>query len=200
MIETIRQGLQADGTTVSISKLCRWYGEPRRTVYYRPVKAAQKLQDRLAVRIKAMLEELLSFGYQTVAYLQGSTRTPCSASFNTRAGRCASTLRASGLGSSQCLRWPRLPASAGLLMPGLGRARWLDDEGPGDRQPQSRPALEQALIARFGTLGRVAEPSLLHSENGLVFTSSSFTALVNSYGLHQALNMRIPAEVFSLVA
>lgn len=46
-------------------------------------------------------------------------------------------------------------------------------------------ALEQALIARFGTLGRVTAPFLLLSGNGLVFTSLSFTALVSSYGLRQ---------------
>lgn len=46
-------------------------------------------------------------------------------------------------------------------------------------------ALEQALIARFGTLGRVPGPFLLRSDNGLVFTSRSFTALVRSYGLRQ---------------
>ena len=34
-------------------------------------------------------------------------------------------------------------------------------------------ALEQALIARFGTLGRVPSPFLLRSDNGLVFTSRS---------------------------
>ena len=48
-------------------------------------------------------------------------------------------------------------------------------------------ALEQALIARFGTLGRVKEPFLLRSDNGLVFTSRSYTALVKSYGLKQDL-------------
>ena len=46
-------------------------------------------------------------------------------------------------------------------------------------------ALEQALIARFGTLGRVPAPFLLRSDNGLAFTSRSFTALVRSYGLRQ---------------
>ena len=71
MIETIHQGLQADGITVSISKLCRWFEVPRRTVYYRPVKAAPKLQDRLVAPIKAMIEENPSFGYRTVAHLLG---------------------------------------------------------------------------------------------------------------------------------
>ena len=46
-------------------------------------------------------------------------------------------------------------------------------------------ALEQALIARYGCLGRVAQPFLLRSDNGLVFTSRSYTALVKSYGLQQ---------------
>lgn len=43
MIETIRQGQKEDGYTVSISKLCQWFGIPRRTVYYKPTKAAPKV-------------------------------------------------------------------------------------------------------------------------------------------------------------
>lgn len=64
MIETIRQGLQADGITVSISKLCRWFDVPRRSVYYRPVKAPPMLQDRFVAPVKAMIEEnpLLGIG------------------------------------------------------------------------------------------------------------------------------------------
>ena len=46
-------------------------------------------------------------------------------------------------------------------------------------------ALEHALISRFGTLGRVNKEFLLRSDNGLVFTSRQFTALVRSYGLKQ---------------
>jgi putative transposase len=46
-------------------------------------------------------------------------------------------------------------------------------------------ALEHALIARFGTLGRVPAPFLLRSDNGLVFTSYHYTDLVRSYGLRQ---------------
>lgn len=54
-----------------------------------------------------------------------------------------------------------------------------------DKSGTAESALEQALIARFSTLGRVKEPFLLHSDNGLVFTSRSYTALVKSYGLKQ---------------
>jgi len=40
-------------------------------VYYRLVKAAPKLQDRLVASIKAMIEENPFFGYRTVAPLLG---------------------------------------------------------------------------------------------------------------------------------
>ena len=46
-------------------------------------------------------------------------------------------------------------------------------------------ALEHALISRFGTLGRVNNEFLLRPDNGLVFTSRHYTALVRSYGLKQ---------------
>ena len=46
-------------------------------------------------------------------------------------------------------------------------------------------ALEQALISRYGTLGQVHRPFLLRSDNGLVFTSRSYTAVVRGYGLKQ---------------
>ena len=71
MIETIRQGLKADGFAVSISKLCRWFGVPRRTVYDKPVKAEPVVQERFVAPIKAMIEENPSFGYRTVAHLLG---------------------------------------------------------------------------------------------------------------------------------
>lgn len=46
-------------------------------------------------------------------------------------------------------------------------------------------ALEQALIARLGTLGACLRRFRFAPTNGLVFTSRSYTALVRSYGLHQ---------------
>lgn len=42
MIETILKGLKAYGLHVRVNKLCQWFGVPRRTVYYRPTKAAPK--------------------------------------------------------------------------------------------------------------------------------------------------------------
>ncbi len=39
----IQQGLRKDGFEVSMVKLCRWFGVPRRTVYYRPTKMPPKV-------------------------------------------------------------------------------------------------------------------------------------------------------------
>jgi putative transposase len=71
LIRTLHEGLLADGIQVSLVKLCAWFGVPRRTVYYKPIKAIPKVDPRFAVPIKAMIEENPSFGYRTVAFLLG---------------------------------------------------------------------------------------------------------------------------------
>ena len=71
MICRIQQGLLAEGIEVSVAKLCAWFGIPRRTVYYKPVKAAPKVDPRFSEPIKKMIEEEPSFGYRTVAWLLG---------------------------------------------------------------------------------------------------------------------------------
>lgn len=60
MIEAIRQGLKEEGVEASISQLCRWFGVARRTVYYRPRRAASKVRPELAEP---------TYGYRTVAGL-----------------------------------------------------------------------------------------------------------------------------------
>ena len=71
MIRTLHEGLLADGIAVPLTKLCAWFGVPRRTVYYKPTKATPKVNPRLAEPIKAMIEAEPSFGYRTVAWLLG---------------------------------------------------------------------------------------------------------------------------------
>jgi hypothetical protein len=48
MILQIQRGLRGDSFTVPMAKLCRWFGVPRRTVYYKPVKASPTVQERFA--------------------------------------------------------------------------------------------------------------------------------------------------------
>ena len=69
MIRRLQQGMKEDGFEVPMTKLCRWFEVPRRTVYYRPVKSAPKVQERFAAPIKQLIEADPSFGYRTVAGL-----------------------------------------------------------------------------------------------------------------------------------
>ena len=52
MILHIHQGLKEYGFTVRMTKLCRRFEVPRRTVYYKPVKLTPKVQERFAEPIK----------------------------------------------------------------------------------------------------------------------------------------------------
>jgi putative transposase len=49
---SLRQGLLAEGVRVSMAQLCRWFEQPRRTVYYKPVKAPPTVRPELAEPIK----------------------------------------------------------------------------------------------------------------------------------------------------
>jgi putative transposase len=69
MILHIQQGSKEDGFTVPMTKVCRWFDVPRRTVYYKPVKSAPKVQERFAAPIKHIIEAEPSFGYRTLASL-----------------------------------------------------------------------------------------------------------------------------------
>jgi putative transposase len=203
VIETIHRGLKADGIHISISKLCRWFDVPRRTVYYRPVKAAPKVQERFVTPIKSLIEENPAFGYRTVAHLLGFNKNTVQRIFQLKGWQ----VRKRPVGFRP--RIEALPSAAkrpderwatDLCRVWTGRDGWavlalvidcftrellgwhLSRSG---RSRTAEAALEQALIARFGTLGRVHQPFLLRSDNGLVFTSRSYTTLVRSYGLKQ---------------
>lgn len=203
MIETIRQGLHEEGVVVSISQLCRWFEVPRRTFYYQSVKAPPKVQARFAEPIKAMIEDNPSFGYRTVAHLLGFNKNTVQRVFQLRGWQ----VRKRPVGFRPRIEARRSRASepnerwaTDLCRVWAGRDGWatlalvidcFSRELLGwhiSRSGKSRTAeaaLEQALIARFGTLGRVKEAFLLRSDNGLVFTSRSYTALIKSYGLKQ---------------
>ena len=203
MIETVQQGLAAEGVKVPISKLCRWFEVPRRTVYYRPTKAAPKVQPKFAEPIKKMIEENPSFGYRTVAGLLQFNKNTVQRIFQIKGWQ----VRKRPVGFRP--RVQALPSVAAapnerwatdLCRVWAGRDGWTTLAMVIDchtrellgwhlsrfgKSKTAESALEQALIARFGTLGRVPAPFLLRSDNGLVFTSIAYTRLVRSYGLQQ---------------
>ena len=203
MIRTLHEGLLADGFTVPLTKLCAWFDVPRRTVYYKPVKVPPKIDPAFEEPIKAMIEENPSFGYRTVAWLLGFNKNTVQRVFQLKGWQ----VRKRPIGAR-----PRIEALPSVA--GTPNERWSTDmarvwagkdgwatlalvmdchtrELLGWQLSRSgkastvAAALEHALIARFGSLDRVETPFLLRSDNGLVFTSRKYTALVRSYGLRQ---------------
>jgi len=203
MILQIQQGLAAEGFAVSISKLCRWFEVPRRTVYYRTVKAPAKVQERFAEPIKAMIEAEPSFGYRTVAALLGFNQNTVQRIFqlkNWQVRKRAIGHRPRIEALPSVAQTPNERWATDLCRIWGGRDGWLVlalvidcftrellgwHLSRSGKATTATAALEQALIARFGTLGRVPVPFLLRSDNGLVFTSRNFTRMVRSYGLCQ---------------
>ena len=88
MIESVRQGLESEGVSVPISKLCRWFEMPRRTLYYKPTKAAPKVQERFEKPIKTMIDQDPSFGYRTVANLLNFNKNTVQRIFQIRGCQC----------------------------------------------------------------------------------------------------------------
>ena len=203
MIETIRQGLKQDGFDVAISKLCLRFEIPHRTVYHKPTKAAAKVQERFVKPIKDMIEQNPSFGYRAVAHLLEFNKNTVQRIFQLKGWQVRK--RSVGMrprvedlpsvaekpnehwATDMCRIWGGRDGwtTLALLIDCYSRELLGWHLSRSGRSKTAESALEQALIARFGTLGRVPTPFLLRSDNRLVSTSRGFTALVNGYGLRQ---------------
>ncbi|MDY1547504.1 IS3 family transposase [Luteibacter sahnii] len=200
---SLQQGLLADGFEVSMVKLCRWFGVARRTVYYRPTKALPKIKEVVAAPVKALIEAEPSFGYRTVAGLLGMNKNTVQRIFQLKgwqvrkrpAGHRPRIQALPSVAAKPDERW-----STDLCRVWGGKDGWLSlalvidchtrellgwHLSRSGKASTAAGALEQALISRFGTLGKVNAPFLLRSDNGLVFTSRKYTSLVRSYGLQQ---------------
>lgn len=173
---TIQQGLRNDGIRVSMAKLCRWFEQPRRTVYYKPTKAAPKVKVELATPIKTLIEEEPSFGYRTVAGLLGMNKNTVQRIFQLKGwqvrkravGRRPRIQALPSVATAPDQRW-----ATDLCRLWGGRDGWLTlalvidchtwqllgwQLSRSGRATTAAAALEQALIARYGTLGRVPVP------------------------------------------
>ena len=176
---------------------------PRRTVYYHSTKGQPKVQEHLVKPIKAMIEENPSFGYRTVVHLLGFNKNTVQrvfqlkgwqvrkrpVGFRPRIQVLPSVAKAPDVrwATDLCRVWTGRDgwASLALVIDCYSRELLGWHLSRSGRSKTAEAALEQALIARYGCLGKVKYPFLLRSDNGLVFTSRSYTALVKSYGLQQ---------------
>lgn len=185
MIRTLHEDLLADGIAVPLTKLCAWFGVPRRTVYYKPTKAAPKVDPRFADPIKAKIEKEPSFGYRTVAWFLGFNKNTVQRVFQIKGwqvrkrpmGMRPSIEAVPSVAAAPNERW-----STDLCRVWAGRDGWatlalvidchtrellgwhLSRSG---KVTTAASALEHALISRFGALGKVPREFLLRSDNVL---------------------------------
>ena len=195
--------LQAEGHKVSVTKLCRWLGIPRRTFYYQPKGSKKPLDEEKVSKIKEVIERFPSYGYRRIAAVLGWNRKVVQRicqrkGWQVRKRSKGKRPRAKGLisvASQPNERW-----ATDLTMIWCGRDRWCTlavvidcatREVLGWRLARqgnavtAEAALEEALISRFGCLGRVPWKLVLRSDNGLVFTSKRYMATAKAYGLRQ---------------
>ena len=59
---------------VSLVKLCRWLGFPRRSLYCRPTPRQRDINADLTARVKLALERFPTYGYRRLACILGFVR------------------------------------------------------------------------------------------------------------------------------
>ncbi len=175
-----------DGDMVSVCQLCRWFEVPRRTVYYKAVKQAPRVNELLAARIKALIEAEPYAGYRTIAHLLGLNRNTVQR-INRLKGWQVRTrpigFRPRARSMPSVASRPNERWSTDMTRVWCGQQdRWValtavmdchTREILGWRLTRSGNAkaaeatLEDALIGRFGSLARLAQPLTLRSDNGL---------------------------------
>ena len=196
--------MATEGFPVTIKQACEWSGYARRTWYYQKKKAKPKINQALADRVKRLIENLPYAGYRTVAWLLGENKNTIQRLFQLkgwqvrkrRTGNRPRVRSLPSVASRPNERW-----STDLARVWCGEIhRWcalaivMDCHtrevlgwrlSPSGNAKTAEAALEEALISRYGSLGKAQDDIVLRSDNGLVFTSRRFTKTVYHYGLQQ---------------
>lgn len=193
-----------EGTPVSISKACEWAEISRRTFYYKPKVRKRCVNELLAQRIRRVIDALPYAGYRTVAWLLGENKNTVQRVFQIKGWQVRK--RKSG-------HRPRVQALPSVAT--RPNERWATDMArvwcgdlhrwcaltlvmdcctrellgwrlsPTGNARAAEAALEEALINRYGILGKAQDDLTIRSDNGLVFTSRRFTRTVYHYGIKQ---------------
>ncbi len=206
----IHQQLIASGQEVSITKLCAWLGIPRSTAYYQPRQRQDRpLRADLVARIKALIERFPTFGVRRVwAWLKYRQRLV----INRKTVHRIMKARGWGVYRRRSGKRPRVKAMRSVAS--HPDERWATDLALVDcgvdgwcvfapvldcctreclgwsleltgRATTAERALEEALLTRFATLHGAPQGMALRHDNGLVFGSRQYRALVADYGLTQ---------------
>lgn len=209
--------MAAEGKRISICQLCRWLSVAHRTFYYKAKKRRRKFNAEVVAKVKETIEAHPSNGYRMIAAKLKMNRKVVQRilqlkgwQVNKRAKGHRPRARAmKSITANSNVRW-----ATDLTSVWCGKDRWCtlalvidccDRELIGWRLARSgnaktaEAALEEALIHRFGTLGRVTQPLALRSDNGLVFTSKLYTTTVKAYRIDQEFTTPYTPEQNGLI-
>ena len=203
MIVRLGQELAREGTPVPTAKLCRWFGLPRRTLYYRPVKSPPRIDADLARQIRAQIDANPTWGYRTVAHALGRNKNTVQRICQLKGWQ----VRRRPAGARPRVRTTPSVADAPNRRWATDQARvWTDSHrwlsvtfvidcctrellgwnlSPKGDAKAAACALEHALIERCNDLGKAPHNLVLRSDNGLVFTSKYYTRLARQHGVTQ---------------
>jgi len=192
-----------DGHRVSITKLCRWFNISRRTFYYKPKAKEPKIDEKKLHRIKETIEAYPTYGYRRIAYLTGINKKAVQRILKLKGWQVKKRPkghrpRAKAMPSQS--HTPDTRWAIDMTRVWCGSDGWstlaavIDTctrEIVGFRLSKSgkaktaEAALQEGIIYRFGCLQKLNNPITLRSDNGLVFTSKSFTKTVKDYNFEQ---------------
>jgi putative transposase len=202
--------MRAEGKAVAIAQLCRWFGVPRSTVYYRPMTTGPQpvvLDSALVATIRTIIEAEPAAGLRMItARVRRSSPVPINRK------KVHRILKVNGWQVRQRPRGQRPRVQGWVSRAARPNERWAVDTTHlfcgrdgwchltaiidccdrtivGWRLSRSgiahvaAAALEDALRERRITQGH--EPLILRSDNGLVFGAKVFVSVVRRYGLEQ---------------
>ncbi len=199
----VQSEMAADGQSVSITKLCRWFGISRRTFYYKPVARTPKLDPIKVEKVKEKMEEFPNYGYRRLALLLDMNKKAVQRilklkGWQVRKRSKGHRPRAKAVPSRSL--FPNRRWAIDMTRVWCGKDGWstlaavidtctreivgfrLSTSG---RAKTAEAALQEGLIYRFNRLKKLEKPIMLRSDNGLVFTSKSFTKTVKDYNFEQ---------------
>ncbi|WP_197030442.1 hypothetical protein [Halomonas sp. BC04] len=116
---------------VSLVKLFRWLGLPRRTLYYRPKPRRRVINAELAIRVKLALDRFPTYGYRRLACVLGENRKPIQRILQLKGWQVRKRPQASGLAPGACRQSPQgLTGDGPPISPTCGVERI---DGPADQ-------------------------------------------------------------------
>lgn len=209
-MKKVHNTLLASGRSIPLTRLCEFFGVARSSAYYATRQRRERpIDEAMAARIKRIHREEPACGVRgtwsrlrfvegvevnrkkvhRIMKLKGWTLP------KRRAGRRPRVKGSSSIADQPDQRW-----ATDLAMIHCGRDGWcvfvpvidcctrevlghaLELTG---RARTAERALEEALLARFGTLRSAPKGMKLRHDNGLVFGSRRYRAVVSDYGLSQ---------------